>query len=211
MLGGCALKEKRGGQGCTSPRLLSHQHKALIPGVKGQVIERGQQILHMIVEYLIQDEGCDEVFTVASLYGLASEGLALWFSYSYMCTQIVYCTCSEYTTLCMLNTYITCTQYSQMSAQLWHESPWVPQLALAEKVSTLSAILLSSFVPWTSLSHVVFMMSLLLSEMLFANVGNFGHRIIELFYLEGTFKGHLVLLPCNEQGQPQLDQVAPEQ
>jgi len=26
--------------------------------------------------------------------------------------------------------------------------------------------------------------------------------------LEGTFKGHLVQLPCNEQEHPQLDQVA---
>ena len=26
--------------------------------------------------------------------------------------------------------------------------------------------------------------------------------------LEGTFKGHLVQLPCNEQGHPQLDQIA---
>ena len=34
----------------------------------------------------------------------------------------------------------------------------------------------------------------------------FHHRIIEL--LEGTFKGHLVQLPCNEQGHLQLDQVA---
>jgi len=28
------------------------------------------------------------------------------------------------------------------------------------------------------------------------------HRTIELFELEGTFKGHLVQLPCNEQGTP---------
>ena len=33
------------------------------------------------------------------------------------------------------------------------------------------------------------------------------HRNIELFELEGTFKGHLVQLPCNEQGCLQLDQV----
>jgi len=26
--------------------------------------------------------------------------------------------------------------------------------------------------------------------------------------LGGTFKGHLFQLPCNEQGHPQLDQVA---
>ena len=38
-------------------------------------------------------------------------------------------------------------------------------------------------------------------------------RIIESLLLEGTFKDHLVLLPYspyyNEQGHPQLDQVAP--
>ena len=32
--------------------------------------------------------------------------------------------------------------------------------------------------------------------------------IIEFLELEGTFKGHLVQLPCNEQRHPQLDQVA---
>ena len=33
------------------------------------------------------------------------------------------------------------------------------------------------------------------------------HRITEWFELEGTFKGHLVLLPRNEQGHPQHHQV----
>ena len=33
------------------------------------------------------------------------------------------------------------------------------------------------------------------------------NRIIESLELEGTFKGHLVQLPCNEQGHVQLDQV----
>ena len=32
-------------------------------------------------------------------------------------------------------------------------------------------------------------------------------RTIESFDLEGTFKGHLVQLPCSEQGHLQLDQV----
>ena len=32
-------------------------------------------------------------------------------------------------------------------------------------------------------------------------------KIIESFELEGTFKGHLVQIPCNEQGHPQLHQV----
>ncbi len=32
--------------------------------------------------------------------------------------------------------------------------------------------------------------------------------IIESLELEGTFKGHLVQLPCNEKGHVQLDQVA---
>jgi len=33
-------------------------------------------------------------------------------------------------------------------------------------------------------------------------------RIIESLELEGTFKGSLVQLPCNEQGHAHLDQVA---
>ena len=32
--------------------------------------------------------------------------------------------------------------------------------------------------------------------------------IIEFLELEGAFKGYLVQLPCNEQGHPQLNQVA---
>jgi len=35
-----------------------------------------------------------------------------------------------------------------------------------------------------------------------------GWCIVESFELEGTFKGHLVQLPCREQGHLQLDQVA---
>ena len=31
--------------------------------------------------------------------------------------------------------------------------------------------------------------------------------VIELFELEGTFKDHLVQLPCNEKGHLQLHQV----
>jgi len=34
------------------------------------------------------------------------------------------------------------------------------------------------------------------------------HSIIKQFGLEGTFKGHRVQPPCNEQGHLQLDQVA---
>jgi len=34
------------------------------------------------------------------------------------------------------------------------------------------------------------------------------HRTIESFELEGTFKSHLVQLPCNEQGLLHLDPVA---
>ena len=37
------------------------------------------------------------------------------------------------------------------------------------------------------------------------------HRIIEWFALEGTFKGHPVQPPCNEQGHLQLDQQRPFQ
>ena len=32
------------------------------------------------------------------------------------------------------------------------------------------------------------------------------HRIIESLELEGTFRGHLVQLPCSEQGHAQLNQ-----
>jgi len=34
------------------------------------------------------------------------------------------------------------------------------------------------------------------------------HKITESIELKGTFTGHLVQLPCNEQGHAQLDQVA---
>jgi len=34
------------------------------------------------------------------------------------------------------------------------------------------------------------------------------HRIIESFELEGILKGHLLQLPCNEQGHLQLDKIA---
>ena len=34
------------------------------------------------------------------------------------------------------------------------------------------------------------------------------HRIIDMFELEGTLNGHLLHLPCNEQGHLQLHQVA---
>ena len=34
------------------------------------------------------------------------------------------------------------------------------------------------------------------------------HRIVESLELEETFKGDLIKLSCNEQGYPQLDQVA---
>ena len=37
-------------------------------------------------------------------------------------------------------------------------------------------------------------------------INNVNHRTIELFELEGTFKRHLVQLPCNEHGH--LDQSA---
>ena len=34
------------------------------------------------------------------------------------------------------------------------------------------------------------------------------HRIVEPLELEGTFKDYPLQSPCNEQGHPQLDQVA---
>ena len=44
--------------------------------------------------------------------------------------------------------------------------------------------------------------------LIFYWLGSWFHRIIELFELEGTFKGHLVQLPYNEQGHLQLHQGA---
>ena len=38
-------------------------------------------------------------------------------------------------------------------------------------------------------------------------VKNCNHRITESFELEGALKGHLVQLPCNQQGRLQLHQV----
>ena len=40
-----------------------------------------------------------------------------------------------------------------------------------------------------------------------ADMNNSGSQFTESLELEGTLKGHLVQLPCNEQGHPQLDQV----
>ena len=42
---------------------------------------------------------------------------------------------------------------------------------------------------------------------LFENIYFLFQRIITLFELEGTLKGHLVLLTCNEKGHIQIDQV----
>jgi len=39
-------------------------------------------------------------------------------------------------------------------------------------------------------------------------IREFENRIMKSFELEGTSEGHLVQYPCNEQGHPQLDQVA---
>ena len=39
-------------------------------------------------------------------------------------------------------------------------------------------------------------------------IGHESHRILESFELDDTFKGHLVQLPCNEQGHLQQDQSA---
>jgi len=47
-----------------------------------------------------------------------------------------------------------------------------------------------------------------LKQMPFLLKTNIYHRITESLELEGTFKGHLVQLPCNEQGHLRLDQVA---
>ena len=40
-----------------------------------------------------------------------------------------------------------------------------------------------------------------------ADKNNSGSQFTESLELEGTLKGDLVQLPCNEQGHPQLDQV----
>jgi len=37
---------------------------------------------------------------------------------------------------------------------------------------------------------------------------SWNHRIIEQLRFKGTFKGHLIETPCNEQGHLQLDHVA---
>ena len=40
------------------------------------------------------------------------------------------------------------------------------------------------------------------------SVSFYNHRIEDFLELEGTFKDYLAELPCNEQGHPQLYQVA---
>jgi len=44
--------------------------------------------------------------------------------------------------------------------------------------------------------------------MLSVLIKEFANRIIESFELEGTSKGYLVQVPCNEEGHPRLDQDA---
>ena len=51
-------------------------------------------------------------------------------------------------------------------------------------------------------------LSLTRAFVLWINSATAIHEIIELFELEESLKGHLVQLPCNEQGLTQLEQVA---
>ena len=72
--------------------------------------------------------------------------------------------------------------------------------------------------PWLPFNkHKTHLVSLLLMKIccifsstlyLSARWGEKVKRIIELFELEGTFKGHLIRLPYNEQGHLQLHQGA---
>ena len=61
--------------------------------------------------------------------------------------------------------------------------------------------------PWLQLSGCT-RDSLTRAFVLWINSATAIHEIIELFELEESLKGHLVQLPCNEQGLTQLEQVA---
>ena len=85
---------------------------------------------------------------------------------------------------------LPCLLGVMFSLQLWsnsHCSPAIAQRNCCGTVLWFSVLRVPSFTIWLMLNL---------------------HRVVESFQLEGTLRGRLAQLPCNEQGHPQLDQGA---